>query len=165
MAAQRTEQKSRCFLVEEPCRCSHLRARLSTGLQGSCVQCWQVWCTGSRWQGWAGRAPQPKEPCQLCSTSDRQQQHQGAAEEGSSLLASALCQTGCRAAGQGDSVLGLHQCLGQSDSSTSLEKDTATQNDFPPRLTAQGLSFCSHLLANNGFLVRLPNNIYAGVDI
>lgn len=40
-----------------------------------------------------------------------------------------------------------------------------TQNDFLPRLTIRGLSFCSHLLENNGFLVRLPNNIYAGLDI
>lgn len=117
---------------------------------------------GSGQQGWAGRAPQPKDPV---SSAAPETGSSSTREQGSSLLAPALCQTGCRAAGQGDSVLGLRECLGQNDSSTSLEKDTATQNDFPPRLTAQGLSFCSHLLANNGFLVRLPNNIYAAVDI
>lgn len=71
---------------------------------------------------------QRKEVCQLCSSSDSDQQQEGADEEGNERNGSHLL---CAAGGDGglqewgDFVLGLLKSLGRNGSSASLGKDTA----------------------------------------
>lgn len=56
---------------------------------------------------------QRKEVCQLCSSSDSDQQQEGADEEGNERLASALCRWwGWRAAGTGGFHFGAAQVPG-----------------------------------------------------
>lgn len=71
---------------------------------------------------------QPKELCQLCSSTDRDQQQQGADEEGTNCW-HLLGASGRGLAGgqqeQGDFILGLLESLGRNGSSASLGKDAA----------------------------------------
>lgn len=76
-----------------------------------------------------------------------------------------VCASGDGGCGNGGFHFRVLESAGRSGGSTSPGTDTAHAERLScPRLTTRGLSSPSHLLANNGFLVHLPNNIYAGMD-